>query len=93
MKFRVHRIDADDLDVDVRHGDRLRTERFMSERGLGGPKDSPLAMLTANTFYAAKRQGADIPDTYDDFADTIDDISKIGDDDVAPFSPAPTTEN
>ena len=93
MKFRVHRIDADDLDVDVRHGDRLRTERFMSDRGLGGPKDSPLAMLTSNVFYAAKRQGADIPDNYDDFADTIDDISKIGDDDVAPFSPDRTTEN
>lgn len=91
MKYTITRIDDDPIEnVEVRHGDRLRAEREMNARGFGAPKDNSLTWLTLVTWRAAKRAGHDLPDDFDTFVDTVDDIVQAEDTDAAPFPEAPS---
>lgn len=84
MLYLVIRPDTDDLEVDVRHGDKLRAEREMLARGLGTPKDAPMSWLSIAVWRGALRAGANVPDDFDAFVDTIEDIQQAGAD-AAPF--------
>ena len=90
MKYIVNRPGDTTIEVDVRLGDRLRAEREMIARGWGTPQDSPQSWLTLAIFRAALRDKLDIPDDFDDFADTIENFEQA-EIDAVPFDKAPTT--
>lgn len=93
MKRLIIRPDFDDIEVDVRFGDRLRAEREMSARGWGSPQSNPLTWLTLATWRACLREKADVPQDFDEFTDQIAKFQEVDGGDVDPFPEAPTTGN
>ena len=85
MKYIVIRPDSDNVEVDVRHGDKIRAEREMMARGYGTMKDNALTWLTLATWRACIREGLDVPADFDAFADSIEDIDRAEEDDAVPF--------
>ncbi len=91
MKRLIVRPELDDLEVDVRFGDRLRAEREMSARGWGSPQSNPLTWLTLATWRACLRENLDVPQDFDEFTDQISNVKEIEGGDVAPFPEAQST--
>lgn len=92
MKRLIIRPDLDDLEVDIRFGDRLRAEREMSARGWGSPQSNPLTWLTLATWRACLREELDVPQDFDEFTDQISNFREIEGGDVTPFPGAQSTE-
>lgn len=90
MKYMVHRVDTDAIEVDVRLGDKLRAEREMIARGWGSPADAPQSWLTIAIFRAALREGLDVPDNFDDFVDSVEKTTPV-EVEAVPFDGAHTT--
>lgn len=85
MKNIITRTDAEDLEVDVRLGDKIRAEREMVARGYGTPKDNAMTWLALATWRACIREDLDAPADFDEFIDSIDDIARAEETDVDPF--------
>ena len=85
MKNIITRIDAEDIEVDVSLGDKIRAEREMVARGYGTMKDNAMTWMALATWRACIRQGLDVPADFDDFIDSIDDLGRDKGADVDPF--------
>lgn len=87
MKMIITPISGEDMTVDVRHGDKLRAERTMLAKGYGTATTAPGTWLSLAVHAAARRAGLDVPEDFDDFTDSIDDIKQAPADEVdaAPF--------
>lgn len=85
MKNIITRTDAEDLEVDVSLGDKIRAEREMVARGYGTMKDNAMTWMALATWRACIREGLDVPADFDDFIDSIDDIRAVKGTDAAPF--------
>lgn len=85
MKNIITRAGAEDLEVDVRLGDKIRAEREMVARGYGTMKDNAMTWLALAAWRACIREGLDVPADFDEFIDSIDDIGRDEETDVDPF--------
>lgn len=85
MKNIITRTDGDDIEVDVRLGDKIRAEREMVARGYGTMKDNAMTWLALATWRACIREGLDVPADFDEFIDSIDDIGRDKGTDADPF--------
>lgn len=92
MKYLLKRPDSSDLTVDIRHGDKLRAEREMMARGFGTPQEASMTWLTLAAWRAAQRAELPVPDDFDEFANSIEDmVQDAAEGDAAPFPEAQHT--
>lgn len=95
MKMKVTPSTGDTYTVEVRLGDRLRAERMMLAKGYGNPTQGPSTWLALATHGASIREGKAIEPDFEDWADTLDDLIQVDDenDDIEDksFPGAPST--
>lgn len=82
MKFLIKYIDAEReaQAVNVYHADRVAAEREGAKRGWPQMTETPASYLSLQVYKAARRAKLDnIPETWEDFADLVDDMEVIDD--------------